>query len=90
MVYNQKSVRAWITLFSGVIDCDPLKKHWKSTSFGFLWIILDAEQQDLQGVNFILHMWNTVQDGERGPHVFTEHYLEKQKTWVSHNLVFIF
>ena len=80
--YNQKSVRAWITLFSSVGDCDPLKKHWISTSFSFLWIILDAEQQDLHCVNFILLMWNTVQNGERGPHVFTEHWLEKQKKWV--------
>lgn len=56
----------------GVGDCNPLEKYRVSASFGFLRIFQDAEQQDLQAVDFILDVWNTVEDGERLPHIFTE------------------
>lgn len=56
-------------------DCDPLKRHRVSTSFGFLRVFLDAEQQDLHGVDSVLDVWDAVADGERLPHVFTEQWL---------------
>lgn len=59
-------------------DCDPLKRHWVATSFGFLRVFLDAEQQDLQGVDSSLDMWDAVEDGERLRHVFTEQWLQAQ------------
>ena len=59
-------------------DCDPLQRHWVSTSFGFLWVFLNAEQQELHGVEFIFDMRDAVEDGERLPHVFTEQRLKVQ------------
>ena len=74
----------------GVGDGNPLEKYRVSTSFGLLRIFQDAEQQDLQAVDFILDMWNAVEDGERLPHVFTEQWLQGQAQDTVHvgNLAF--
>ncbi len=59
-------------------DSDPLQSHRVSASFRFLLVLLDAEQQDIDGVESFLNMWDAVEDGERLPHVFTEQQLQAQ------------
>lgn len=68
------------TVSCSVGDCDPLQRYGVSTSFGFLRILLDAEEQDLQAVDAILDMWDAVEDGERLARVFTEQKLQAQST----------
>lgn len=64
----------------GVADCDPLESHGVSASFGFLRVLLDAQQQDLHGVDSLLDMRDAVEDSERLPRVFTEQRLRVHKS----------
>lgn len=63
------------TLSCSTADRDPLKNLDISTSFSFLQILLDVQQQDLHCVDPILDVRDTVQDGERSSDVFTEQWL---------------
>lgn len=63
------------TVSCSVAHCDPLERFNVSASLGFLRILLDAQQQHLQGVDSILDVRDTVEDGERPAHVFTKQWL---------------
>lgn len=76
--YHTQSIIAPPTLSCSVGDCDPLERHWVSTSFGFLRVFLDTEQQNLHAVNASLDVWDAVEDGERLPQVFIEQWLQAQ------------
>lgn len=67
------------TLSCSSADRDPLQNLDVSTSFGFLQVLLDVQQQDLHRVNSILDVRDTVQDGERSSDVFTEQRLSAQR-----------
>lgn len=64
------------TMCCRVADCDPLQRHIISTSCSFLWVFLDAEQQNLHSMNASLDVRDAVEDGERLPGV-----LDKQWLW---------
>lgn len=67
------------TLSCSSSDRDPLQNLDVSTSFSFLQILLDVQQQHLHCVNSILDVRDTVQDGERSSDVFTEQWLSAQR-----------
>ena len=75
--HNRSDSTAPPTLCVG--DCEPLERHRVATPLGVLHVFLDAEQQDLHGVESSLDVWDTVEDGERFPQVFTEQWLQTQK-----------
>ena len=70
------------TLSCTVGDCDPLQRHAEPAPFGFLRLLLDAEQQHLHGVDSLLDMRDAVEEAERLPRVLTEQRLpgENQHT----------
>lgn len=68
----KKWFRTSPTLSCSAADRDPLQNLDVSTSFGFLQVLLDVQQQDLHCVNSVLDVRDTVQDGERSSDVFTE------------------